>query len=114
MGKKDQDLVKLDKAFIKLRRKSERNPNWWSWMESREGAWIERALRALERVKPSQEEMLLDIVEADLKVEYGLGDPEVLVKKKDKVISALWKLLKITKWMKGERIEVLDQLEASG
>lgn len=111
MKKKKLDIKKMDRAFARLREKLEKDPEWRAWMESGGPAWIEKAANALERIKPSQEEMLLDLVEADLKIEPVFGNPEILVKKKDEVISALWKLLKITKWARGESIEVLDNLE---
>lgn len=102
---------KPDKLFIKFKKKIEQNPQWWAWVEKKEGtAWIERVSKALERIRPSYEEMLMDIVEANLEVEFGFDGFEVLAEQKEEVIAALWKMLQITKWLGGEKMEVLDQL----
>lgn len=110
MAKTDPELKKLDKALEVLKEKFEKNHKWRAWREGVGSAWIERALKALEVVKPTQEEMRMDIVEADLRVEYGLSEPEILVEQKEEVISALWKLLQIAKWTRGEKVEALDRL----
>jgi hypothetical protein len=114
MKKKDPDLEKLDKVLSELRKKLERDHEWQASVGQREADWLKKASEALEKLKPPQDEMLLDIIEADLKIEYGLGDLEILIRKKEEVVSALWKLLQITKWLRGEKVRALDRLKEGG
>lgn len=97
MKKKNLDLKKLDKAFTKLRKKLEKDPMWQAWMESGGPEFIEKAAGELEKVKPSLDEMLLDIVEAGWVLESPGGDFGFLAKKKKDIITALWKLTQIVK-----------------
>ena len=97
MKKKDLDLEELDKVFAKLRKELEKDPEWRAWVKSGGPRWMKKVSEALERVKPSQEEMLLDIVEAGWVLESPGGDFSFLIKRKKDVITALWKLTQIVK-----------------
>ena len=95
--KRDIDPKKMDKSFEKLKRKLEKDPMWQAWMDSGGPEFIEKASRELEKIKPSLDEMLLDIVEAGWILESPGGDFGFLAKKKKDIITALWKLTQIVK-----------------
>lgn len=97
MKKKNLDLKKLDKAFTKLRKKLERDPQWQAWMDSGGPQFLERAAKELDEVKPSLDEMLLDVVEAGWVLESTGGNFAFLAKKKEDIITALWKLTQIVR-----------------
>lgn len=97
MKKKDVDLEKIDKAFKKLQKKLEKDPQWQAWMDSGGPQFLEKAAKELDKVKPSLEEMLLDVVEAGWVLESPGGNFAFLAKKKEDIITALWKLTQIVR-----------------
>lgn len=111
MKKKNLDLKKLDKAFTKLRKKLERDPQWQAWMDSGGPQFLERAAKELDEVKPSLDEMLLDVVEAGWVLESPGGNFAFLAKKKEDIITALWKLTQI---IRGNYQEEVGLVQKSG
>lgn len=97
LEKKGVDFKKMDQAFKKLRKKLEKDPMWQSWMDSGGPEFLEKASKELDKVKPSLEEMLLDVVEAGWVLESPGGDFSFLAQKKEDIITALWKLTQIVK-----------------
>lgn len=95
--KKDIDLKKMDKAFKKIKRKLEKDPQWRAWMDSGGPQFLEKAAKELDKVKPSLDEMFLDVVEAGWVLESPGGNFAFLAKKKKDIITALWKLTQIVR-----------------
>lgn len=86
---------KIDKALKRLEKELEDDPLWQEWVGSGGPEFLERAAKELDEIKPSLEEMLLDLVEAGWRLENPDGDFGLLAKKKKDVITALWKLTQV-------------------
>lgn len=94
---KETRLKRIDQVFKKIGKTLKEDPVWQEWVDSGGPEFFTKASQDLDEIKPSLEEMLLDVVEAGWILENPDGDFSLLVKQKKDVITALWKVTQIIK-----------------
>lgn len=108
-AKKEVRLEKIDQAFKKIGQVLGKDPAWREWIEAGGPEFLDMVSEELEEIKPSLEEMLLDLVEAGWVLENPDGDFNLLAKRKKDVVTALWKLTQMIKGYHRERGDLVGE-----